>query len=275
MSTTVISLISMGALGAVFAVGLAIASKKFHVEVDPLVESLEEALPGINCGACGFAGCRAFAEGLAQGKAAPDGCPVGGVETAKAVAEILGVEATAKQRRVAQVLCKGGEEQSASRAEFVGPQDCRIAHLTQSGSKGCIYGCIGCGTCVESCRFDAMAMNDNRLPVVYEDNCTACGACVRVCPRNINVLVDERQGVHIRCRSLAKAKQTRQVCSVGCIACRRCEKECPVDAITVTDNLARIDYDKCINCRRCVKVCPMGTIDEQEGKPVIKKQRAS
>ena len=275
MSNTVVSLISMGALGILFSVGLAIASKQFHVEADPLVDSIEAVLPGINCGACGFAGCRAFAEGVATGKAPTDGCPVGGAEVAAKVAAVLGVEASGKNRRVAQVLCKGGQNEAPRRAEYHGPVDCRIVHMTQHGDKGCAFGCLGGGTCVEACRFDAMRMNENGLPEIIEDNCTACNACVKACPRDIIVLAEERQGVHIRCRSLAKGKETRSVCSVGCIACRRCEKECPVDAITVEDNLARIDYELCINCRKCVAVCPMNTIDEQDGKPIIKKRRAS
>lgn len=275
MSNTLVSLISMGALGVVFSIGLAIASKQFHVESDPLIDNIEAVLPGINCGACGFAGCRAFAEGVAAKKAPTNGCPVGGAEVAAKVAEVLGQQATETRRKVAQVLCKGGFSEAPRRANYQGPADCRIVHLTQNGDKGCSYGCLGCGTCVEACRFDAMRMNENGLPEIIEDNCTACNACVEACPRDIIVLVEERQGVHIRCRSLAKGKETRSVCSVGCIACRRCEKECPVDAITVNDNLARIDYDLCINCRKCVAVCPMNTIDEQDGKPIIKKRRAS
>ncbi len=274
MSNTLISLLSMGILGAIFAIGLVIASKKFAVDVDPKVNALEGVLPGVNCGACGFAGCRSFAEGLAEGKASPNGCPVGGIDVAKAVEEILGIDTgNAFSRKVAQVLCKGGHAEATQRADYNGPMDCRIANITQGGDKGCTYGCLGLATCVERCPFDAMAMNENGLPIVFEDKCTGCGKCVAACPRDIIVLAGEEYGVHIRCRSLALGKEVRKVCQVGCIACRRCEKECPVDAIAVEKNLAEIDYDKCIVCRKCVAVCPTNSIESQDGKPIVKKKK--
>lgn len=273
MSNTIVSLISMGLLGAFFALGLVVASKKLAVEVDPKLEAIEAALPGVNCGACGFAGCRAFAEAVGEGKVGPNGCPVGGVNVANKIAEILGVASeNAGSRKVAQVMCKGGKAEAVERAEYAGPQDCRIANMTQGGDKGCTYGCLGLGTCVEACPFNAMAMDENGLPVIFEDKCTGCGKCVAACPRDIIMLVGEEYGVHIRCRSHASGKETRSVCKVGCIACRRCEKECPVDAIVVENNLAKIDYDKCIVCRKCVAVCPVNTIEAQEGKPIVKKK---
>ena len=271
MNTTIISLVSMGSMAALFALGLAVASKKFAVETDPRVEEIESVLPGVNCGACGFAGCNNFAEGVASGKAPVNGCPVGGLSVAKMVASIMGVEADGPKRRVAQVLCKGGHAEAKQRGGYDGPKDCRIAHATQGGDKACSYGCLGYGSCVASCEFNAMYMDENGLPVVIEENCTACGKCVDACPRDIIVLVDEEQGVHIRCRSLLTGRFVRQVCSVGCIACQRCVKACPTGAIYMEDNLARIDYDKCINCRECVAVCPMNTIDWQEGKALLEK----
>jgi len=276
LSNSLMALLSMGGLGVLLSIGLAVASKKFAVEVDPKVEELEIALPGINCGACGYAGCRSLAEAIADGKAPVNGCPVGGIDVAEKVAEIMGAEAgLAPQRKVAQILCKGGHAEAVQRAEYSGPMDCRVMNLIQGGDKGCTYGCLGGGTCVKACPFDAMYMNENGLPVVIEDKCTGCGECVKACPRDIIVLAGEEMGVHIRCRSLALGKEVRKVCQVGCIACRRCEKECPVDAITVTDNLAEIDYEICINCRKCVAVCPVNTIEYQEGKPIIKRKKAS
>jgi len=271
LNTTLVSLISMGSMAALLAFGLAIASKKFHVETDPRVDEIEGVLPGVNCGACGFAGCSAFAEGVSSGQAPVNGCSVGGTSVAKAVASIMGVESDGPKRRVAQVLCKGGQAEAKQRGGYDGPKDCRIAHATQGGDKACSYGCLGYGSCVASCQFDAMYMDENGLPVVIEDNCTACGKCVDACPRDIIMLVDEEQGVHIRCRSLLTGRFVRQVCSVGCIACQRCVKVCPTGAIYMEDNLARINYDKCTNCRECVAVCPMNTIVWQDGKVLLEK----
>ncbi|NLL43781.1 MAG: RnfABCDGE type electron transport complex subunit B [Firmicutes bacterium] len=275
MSTTLVSLVSMGGLAAVFAFGLAVASKVFHVETDPRVDEIFEVLPGVNCGACGFAGCSAFAEGVATGEAPVNGCPVGGASVAKMVAAIMGVESDGPNRQVAQVLCKGGLAEAKQRGDYDGPRDCRIAHATQGGDKACSYGCLGYGSCVAACQFDAMYMDENGLPVVIEENCTACGKCVDACPRDIIMLVDEEQGVHIRCRSLLTGRFVRQVCSVGCIACQRCVKVCPTEAIYMQDNLARINYDKCTNCQACVEVCPMNTIEWQEGKGLLDKAAVS
>ncbi len=274
MNNALIGVLFMGGLGALLAVGLVFASKKFAIKVEPMIEEIETALPGINCGACGFAGCRSLAEAIAEGKAPSNACPVGGNAVAEKIAEILGEDqASAPSRKVAQVLCKGGNVEAAARADYDGPGDCRIANITQGGDKDCIYGCLGLATCVEACPFDAMAMNENGLPIVFEDKCTGCGKCVEACPRDIIVLVGEEYGVHIRCRSLSLGKDVRKVCNVGCIACRRCEKECPVGAISIIDNLARIDYDKCIVCGKCAAVCPVKTIEIQEGKSVIKPKK--
>jgi len=272
VSNTLVSMISMGVLGIGLSIALVIASKKFAVESDPRVDDLEGVLPGANCGACGYAGCRSFAEALATGEAPTNGCPVGGASVAELVAKILGVSNSGFSRNVAQVLCKGGCAEASQRADYDGPQDCRIAHMTQGGDKGCTYGCLGCGTCVAACNFDAMAMNENGLPMIFEDNCTACGACVAACPRDIIILTGEEYGVHIRCRSHASGREARQVCIVGCIACRRCEKVCPTGAITVENNLAEINYDKCIVCRKCVEVCPVNTIEWQEGKGPVRQK---
>lgn len=275
MNTALVSLVSMGTMAGLLAFGLAVASKAFHVESDPRVDEVEAVLPGVNCGACGFAGCRSFAEGVTSGEAPANGCPVGGATVAKLVAAIIGVESDGPKRKVAQVLCKGGLAEAKQRGGYDGPKDCRIANATQGGDKACTYGCLGYGTCVAACPFDAMYMDENGLPVIIEDKCTACGKCVVACPRDIIMLVDEEQGVHIRCRSLATGRFVRQDCSVGCIACQRCVKVCPTGAIYMEDNLARINYDKCTNCRECVAVCPMNTIVWQEGKPLIEKGLAS
>ncbi|MGI6038278.1 MAG: RnfABCDGE type electron transport complex subunit B [Limnochordia bacterium] len=270
MMTT--SLLTMGVIGFFFAIVLSLATKTLAVESDPKVDAIEEVLPGANCGACGYAGCRAFAEAVASGQAPIDGCPVGGQAVARAVAEIMGVAAPEGiTRKIAQLLCNGGCTEATNRSEYYGAQDCRAALLAGGGSKGCTYGCLGLGTCEVHCPFDAITMNDNNLPVVDEELCTGCGKCVEACPRDLFQLVEEPQGVHIRCRSFAKGKDVRQVCTVGCIGCRRCVKECPYDAIHMEGMLAVIDYDKCTNCGQCVEVCPTNTIHKQPNKEFIEK----
>lgn len=255
------SLLSMGGLGILLASGLGFASKTFKVERDERIDQIEEALPGANCGACGYAGCANFAEGVVNGDANVDGCPVGGEKIAQAIASIMGMEASAGEKQVAQVLCSGGWKETQRPAEYRGVQTCSAANIVCGGTKSCQYGCLGLGECAEVCPFDAIEMSENGLPVIDPDKCTGCGKCVLACPRNIITLAPLSSRNHIRCSSHDKGKLVRKICEVGCIGCGICARTCPVDAITMENNLAVIDYSKCINCGLCAEKCPTGTIE--------------
>ncbi len=259
-------------LGIAFGAILAIASKKFHVDVDPRVEKISEALPGVNCGGCGLPGCSAYAEAVAAGKMVPDMCAPGGADCATAIAKIMGLEAGASDRKVAVIGCRGGNK-LAGRFEYAGVRDCRAADLLLKGEKVFDYGCLGLGTCADACPFDAIIMRDG-LPFIIEEKCTACGNCVEVCPRDLIHLESEKKFIHVGCASKDKGGVVNRICKVGCIGCKKCEKACPFDAIHVIDNIAVIDYDKCKNCGKCLKVCPKGAIyslmPARRAKPVGK-----
>ncbi len=269
MSPLILSLIVMGSLGLVFGLGLALASRKFAVESDPHIDEIEAVLPKVNCGACGAAGCRAFAEAVAAGKMPVNGCVPGGAAVTAQIASIMGVDADeTKEREVAQVMCQGDYEHAKLRSLYDGLQDCRAAMGAAGGPKGCVYGCLRLGSCVKACPFNAIGLNEHGIPVVDESRCTGCNKCVEACPRNIIELRPVSMGVHVRCRSISKGADVRKVCTIGCIGCMKCQKTCKYDAIHVENNLARIDYSKCTNCGECAEVCPVGSIVKQ-GKTVI------
>ncbi len=260
MSAILNPVVVLGGLGLLFGVLLSIASKVFAVYVDPKVEEILNALPGANCGACGFPGCAGLAGALADGKAPTNACTIGGQKVANHVAEILGVNAATFDKKVAVVLCQGDCDKAKDKYKYHGIKDCRIQTTLAGGQKECSYGCVGCGSCFDVCEFNAIRMI-NGIAVVNAENCTACNKCVEICPKNIIELVPYESHAVVKCMSKDPGKLVRSYCSVGCIGCQICVKNCPTDAFSFENNLARINYDKCINCMVCVEKCPTNAID--------------
>jgi Na+-translocating ferredoxin:NAD+ oxidoreductase RNF subunit RnfB len=233
----------MAALGFLFSAGLVLAYKKLRVEEDPNVMKISEILPQANCGACGYSGCRAFAEAVVKGDAAANGCPVGGEDVANNIAETLGIEAGEVIKKAARLHCRGTKEAAKSRGYYAGITTCYASHLV-GGNKQCSHGCMGFGDCVAVCQFDALYMGDDGLPVVIEEKCTACGQCVTACPRNLFELHPLSQEIIVFCRSEDKGPTARKLCKNACIACGICVRACP-EAIVLENNLAVIkDYKK-------------------------------
>ena len=268
MSVIVNSVASLSGRGFLFAAGLAVASKKFYVEVDPKEEAIVGVLPGANCGGCGYPGCGGLASAIAQGKAAVNSCPVGGASVSEQIAQIMGVVAEAGVRKVANVACNGTTENAVAKAKYVGMLDCKAAVIAQSGQKGCTYGCMGLGTCVRACKFDSIYIGDDGVAHVDREKCVACGKCLEVCPKGIIDWIPENQQVYIYCNSRERAKDVKDVCSVGCIGCQLCVKSCPFGAISFENNLPIIEYSKCKQCNICVQKCPTKAI---KGKEIKKK----
>ncbi|MBN1114446.1 MAG: RnfABCDGE type electron transport complex subunit B [Oligoflexia bacterium] len=235
------------------------ASKKFRVERDPRVDEILEALPGANCGGCGFAGCAAFAETVVKGT--EHVCPVADETSKKIIAGIMGQEHREAEPRTARVFCSGTRDNAAVSALYTGVSDCRAAKLMAGGEKSCRYSCFGLGTCKSVCPFDAIII-ENGLAVILPDKCTSCGKCVEACPQMIISIVPKQKTTTIACSSHDKGPAAKGNCKVACIACMRCVKECPEKAITIKNFLAVIDYTKCVNCGKCIAVCPMKTIRE-------------
>jgi len=260
ITTILFSGVSIGGLGLVFGLGLGIAAKKFAVEVNPLISEVRYALPSANCGACGYAGCDAFAKAVVEGDAKSNGCPVGGQSTAEAVAGIMGEEAGIMVATTAFVKCKGTCEVAKEKYDYYGVADCVAAsYLQGKGSKQCTYGCLGLGSCAQACMFGAIDMIDG-VAVINEEKCTSCGMCVEACPKDIIEVMPSGSKVRVDCNSEEKGKDTRQACSVGCIGCRKCAKVCDYDAFEFINGLAHIDYSKCTQCGACIEACPTNAI---------------
>lgn len=249
----------LGGLGLLSAIMLAIASKVFYVPVDQKIIDLRKALPGANCGACGFPGCDGMANAMASGVAPVNGCPVCNSEAIEKLSEIMGVVATIGEKKVAHVTCKGCENNATKKYDYSGYQDCKAAAAVAGGNKSCDKGCLGFGTCFEVCEFDAISIIDG-LAVIDKEKCTSCGKCIDVCPRAIISLVPYKQDVIVECENRDFGKAVKDVCKVGCIGCKICEKNCPFDAIHVENNVAKIDYEKCTQCMICVEKCPTKAI---------------
>lgn len=252
----------LGVAGTVAGAGLLIASKKFSVVKDERVEKIVEILPSANCGGCGYPGCSAFADALVKGNAGITDCPVGGNEVAQKIADILGVEFSSAVRKVARVRCNGGHSNCLEKYEYEGPGDCHSIVMLAGGIKHCIYGCVGGGSCVTACKFDAIYIGEEGIPIVDAEKCTACGLCVKACPRKLIEIVPADKRFTVTCRSLDKGADAKNFCKVACIACKLCQKNCPSDAFTVENNIAYIDPNKCTNCGKCKEVCPTKAINE-------------
>ena len=253
------AIIFLGGLGLIFGAILAYASKKFAVEVDEREEQILEVLPGANCGGCGFPGCGGLAAAIVKGEAPVNACPVGGLSVGEKVGKIMGVVANNEERKVAVVKCSGICEKAKDKYEYQGIKDCRISASLIGGSKACSAGCLGFGTCVSVCNFDAIKI-EHGIAVVDEKKCVNCGKCMEVCPKMLIVQKPAIKEVFVKCNSHEFGKAVKINCLAGCIGCGGCVKVCPVEAITLNNKLAVIDQDKCIGCKACVAKCPTKVI---------------
>ena len=246
----------VGGTGLFIGVFLGFAGKKFAVEVDEREEAILEVLPGNNCGGCGYAGCSGLAAAIVAGEAEIGSCPVGGAPVAAKIGEIMGQEAGEQIRKTAFVKCAGTCDKAGKDYEYHGLHDCIMVNMMQNGGpKTCNYGCLGEGTCVAACPFDAIHIVDG-VAVVDKEACKACGKCIKACPKNLIELVPYEARHKVQCVSKNKVKDVMAACSVGCIGCKLCEKNCPSGAVAGVDNIAHIDQEKWTGCGVCAQKCP-------------------
>lgn len=248
-------------LGLLIGLALVAAGKKFHVDVDPRETEVREALPGNNCGACGYAGCDAVAAAIVEGTAPVNACPICSQANRDKIGEIMGVSAGEAVPMEAYIHCAGSCDHTSAKCNYYGIDDCRAAVLAGISIWECDHGCLGYGSCAKACPFGAIKV-DNGVAVVDNRICAGCGKCVAVCPKNLISLTPRKKKVAVRCSNPAKGPEVIKVCTAGCLGCTLCSKKCPEGAITMNGNLPVIDYDKCVGCGTCADVCKRGIINK-------------
>lgn len=257
----IISVSVVAGCGLLISLFLSFFAKRFAVPVNKQEEEVLAALPGNNCGGCGFPGCSGLAAAIVKGEAPVSGCPVGGKSVADTVAAIMGVDAGTFVKKVAFVKCNGTCDVAGENYEYSGPKDCRSAAMAPGrGSKACNYGCLGFGSCQKVCDNDAIHILDG-IAVIDPEKCGSCGKCVSACPMGLIEIVPYDANVRVACSSKDKGNITMKACKAGCVGCGICVKNCEAGAITVTDNVAHIDYDKCTRCGVCAEKCPKKIIN--------------
>lgn len=246
-------------IGLLIGLILSVASMLMAVPKNQTAEAITQALPGANCGACGFSGCAGYAEALSKGEAQIGLCTPGGDQTANEISVILGVESKGVEKKIAVVKCMGSFDHTEYKADYAGIKSCTAASKIGGGLTACAYGCLGFGDCESVCDYGAIKVC-NGVAVVDEEKCVACEKCVKACPRGIIALSPKKRMATVRCANRDKGGVTRKLCRAGCIGCKKCEKACPVEAVKVENFLAYVDTKKCIGCKKCVKECPRGCI---------------
>ncbi|HSH74418.1 MAG TPA: (Fe-S)-binding protein [Longimicrobiales bacterium] len=257
----------LGGVATVFGAAIAVVSARFAVWEDPRVEGVRELLPGADCGACGQAGCRAFADAVIGGRATPAECTVMGPDERADVAEYLGIAEGSADRRVARLLCAGGRPVAPYKAVYHGIESCAAAAAVTGGGKACPWGCLGYADCAVACDFDAIEMSTVGLPVVDIDRCTACGDCVEACPLDLFVVMPQDHHLLVQCRNLLSGEAAEAVCSVACNACGRCVMDAQPGLVELSNGLAVVDYEKIeLENPRAIERCPTGAIVWLDGQ---------
>jgi len=279
----IIAILALGGLTLVLALILVVANKKLYVYEDPRIDVVEDLLPHANCGACGYPGCRPFAEALVSGEILPGKCTVSSEDGRETIANYLGVSLGNEEKQVARLACAGGTNVARNTALYNGMESCQAVSLVSGGGKGCFWGCLGFGDCMQVCDFDAIHMDNHSLPIVDVNKCTACGDCVEICPKDLFSLQLVSHQLWISCKNLEKGDDILEECQVACTACGRCVMDAPKDQISMENNLPVINYSLEQQTQAPIQRCPtgaivwldskLGTVKGKESIEIVRKEK--
>lgn len=275
LSAEMAAVVAMGVFTFALATILIVANRRLYVFEDPRIDTVEEMLPHANCGACGYPGCRPFAESLVNGGAQPANCTVSSPDGHKAIADVLGVDVGSQIKLVARLACAGGDNVAKMRAQYKGYSSCISAAEVSGGGKACSWGCLGLEDCERVCTFDAIHMNEHGIPVVDNDKCTACGDCVEVCPKMLFSLQPTTRSLWVPCKNKEHGDSVLAACAVACTACERCVKDAPPGLMSMHNNLPVIDYSRNHRTRVPIERCPTGAIVWIDEKSITHKGSAA
>lgn len=260
MMEILIPVIIVAIIGLILGLGLSLAGKYLSEPADEKLEAIREALPGANCGACGYTGCDDYAAAVKDGSAEPNLCIPGGKDTAAALSMVLGAEIETKEK-VAFVACNGNCFKTGTKYAYSGVATCEAATSFYGGPMECSFGCIGFGDCAKVCEYDGITITDG-VAKINTALCRGCGKCVDTCPKGVISMKTKGNSLNVLCSNTHKGAKVMKICQVGCIGCTKCVKACEFDAIKVENFLAKIDADKCTGCGECAKVCVKGCITQ-------------
>ncbi len=259
-----LAFIVIAVLGLVLGIGLQFAEGKLKVEKDEKLEELEAAMPGANCGGCGFAGCSAYAEAVYKGEAEAGLCSPGGAALAQKMGEILGIKVEAREKEVAFIFCQGSKDVTSTEFEYKGMSSCAAAAMLQGGPNGCKEGCLHLGSCMAVCPSGAISMAPDGRLTVDKEKCIGCKKCTKVCPNGVIRMVPYSAKYLVACNNHESGAKVRSYCQVGCIGCKMCETKVEGSPFKVENFLSSNDFSKDQgNAAQAKAVCPKKCIIER------------